>query len=470
MDVYSKYCYIYILIFHFDMDAESRVSMLLGDPRKAIVTMVIPIVLSLLVSEVNMLADRAWCSGLGVEAVATISVVRPIYNVYVGLGTGLGVGAAAVISRKIGASKAGEASSCAVQALIIALLFSIVFTPVMYLCQDGLIETVGSSDIHDSCITYMTTFTLCLTLIVVNGVIAGILNGQGAAGLSTAMMMTLAIGNMILDPILIYGLDMGISGASLATVLATVMSILVGIRYLLGRRTYLSFGRSSLRMDGGHMREIGKAGIPQMLEFVVIYGMDAVLNMIIIICAGSEGLTIFSTPDAIVYIMVVPAIAIESALVAVASSAYGQGDMDRMRDAYVFSVKLGIGVIVGLVILVEIMPAVFMMPFTYTGDMADLKPQLTDTMRILALYAPFFSMTPICSAFPQAMKHPTYSVVLAIVRNLILIGLFWIAAGISLAAICWFLVMGHVIGATIVTSVTLLTYRGVRRSMSAQAA
>ena len=271
--------YIYILIFHVDMDAESRVSMLLGDPRKAIVTMVIPIVLSLLVSEVNMLADRAWCSGLGVEAVATISVVRPIYNVYVGLGTGLGVGAAAVISRKIGASRAGEASSCAVQALIIALLFSIVFTPIMYLCQDGLIETVGSSDIHDSCITYMTTFTLCLTLIVVNGVIAGILNGQGAAGLSTAMMMTLAIGNMILDPILIYGLDMGIVGASLATVLATVMSILVGIRYLLGRRTYLSFGRSSIRMNGGHMREIGKAGIPQMLEFVVIYGMDAVLNI-----------------------------------------------------------------------------------------------------------------------------------------------------------------------------------------------
>jgi Na+-driven multidrug efflux pump len=340
----------------------------------------------------------------------------------------------------------------------------------MYLCQDGLIETVGSSDIHDSCITYMTTFTLCLTLIVMNGVIAGILNGQGAAGLSTAMMMTLAIGNMILDPILIYGLDMGIVGASLATVLATVMSILVGIRYLLGRRTYLSFGRSSLRMNVGHMREIGKAGIPQMLEFVVIYGMDAVLNMIIIICAGSEGLTIFSTPDAIVYIMVVPAIAIESTLVAVASSAYGQGDVGRMRDAYVFSVKLGIGVIVGLVILVEIMPAVFMMPFTYSGDMADLKPQLVDTMRILALYAPFFSMTPICSAFLQAMKHPTYSVVLAIVRNLILIGLFWIAAGISLTAICWFLVIGHIIGATIVTSVTLLTYRGVRRSMSAQAA
>ena len=448
------------------MDAESRVSMLLGDPRKAIVTMVVPIVLSLLVSEVNMLADRAWCSGLGVDAVATISVVRPIYNVYVGLGTGLGVGAAAVISRKIGAAKPLEASSCAIQALILAIAFCVIFTPLMYLCQDGLIETVGSSDIHESCMTYMTPFTLCIALIVINGVIAGILNGQGAAGLSTAMMMTLAIGNMILDPILIYVLDLGIVGASLATILATVLSICVGLRYLLGRRTYLRFGHSSLNVNNSNMREVGKAGIPQMLEFVVIYGMDAVLNMIIIMCAGSEGLTIFSTPDAIVYIMIVPAIAIESALVAVASAAYGQGDIHRMWDAYAFSVKLGIGVILILVLLVELLPAVVMMPFTYTGDMADLKPQLVDTMRILALYAPFYSMTPICSAFLQAMKHPTYSVVLAIVRNLILIGLFLIAANVSLTAICWALVIGHVIGATVVVSVTLLTYRSVRNNMT----
>ena len=85
------------------MDAETRVATLLGDPRKAVVAMAIPIIISLAVAEINSIADRAWCSGLGVEALAAISVVRPIYNVYVGLGSGLGVGAAAVISRNIGA-------------------------------------------------------------------------------------------------------------------------------------------------------------------------------------------------------------------------------------------------------------------------------------------------------------------------------------------------------------------------------
>ncbi len=449
------------------MDAESRVTTLLGDPRKAVLAMVLPIIVSLLVSEVNSLADRAWCSGLGVDALAAISVVRPIYNVYVSLGTGLGVGAAAVISRKIGAGSPGEAPSCGIQAIFLALLFCAVLTPVMFVSQSGLLDVVGSEDIHGTSMSYMTCYTLCLTVIVMNGVIAGILNGQGAAGLSTAMMMTLAVSNMVLDPIFIYVLDLGLAGASAATVTATVLSMAVGIRYLMGRHTYLSFGRSDIGFSGQHMGEVAKAGVPQMLEFVVIYGMDAILNMIVIMCAGSEGLTIFSTPDAIVSMMIVPALAIESALVSVASSAYGQGDPVRMREAYLYSVRLGLGIIVALVIVVELLPSVFMLPFTYSGEMADLKPQLTDTMRILALYAPFYALTPINSAFLQSMKHPGYSVVIAVVRNLILIGLFLIAAQISLTAICWFLLLGHVIGAAIIVSVTVVTFRRVRTSVGA---
>lgn len=450
------------------MDAESRVTTLLGDPRKAILAMVLPILLSLLVSEVNTLADRAWCSGLGVDALAAISVVRPIYNVYVGLGTGLGVGAAAVISRKIGAGKASEASSCGIQAMILALVFCAILTPTMYLLQSGLLDVVGSEDIHDISVEYMTCYTLCLSLIVMNGVVAGILNGQGAAGLSTAMMMTLAVGNMILDPIFIYVLDLGLIGASAATVVATVVSLTMGIRYLLGRHTYLGFCRKDVRYEGGRMGEVAKAGIPQMLEFVVIYGMDAVLNMIVIMCAGSQGLAIFSTPDAVVQIMIVPALAIESALVAVASSAYGQNDPVRMRAAYLYSAKLGTMIIVSLVVIVELIPSVIMLPFTYSGDMAELRPQLVDTMRILALYAPFFAFTPICSAFLQSMKHPGYSVVIAIVRNLILIALFLIAAQISLTAICWFLFMGHIIGASIIITVSEITYRRTLPKMRAE--
>ena len=449
------------------MDAETRVETLLGDPKKALVAMAIPIILSLLVAEVNSIADRAWCSGLGVEALAAISVVRPMYNVYVGLGSGLGVGAAAVISRNIGAGRKGDASVSAVQAIILGLLFGIVLTPILYLLQPGLLDVIGSEDIHDVTMSYMTCYTLSLTIIITNGVIGGVLNGQGAAGLSTMMMIVLAVSNMILDPIFIYGLGMGITGASTATVIATVLSMLLGIRYMFGRKTYLRFDRSMVRVDTGQMRSIARAGIPQMLEFVVIYAMDMVLNMIVISCEGSEGLTLYSTPDAIVCIMIVPAMAVGSALVTVASSAYGQRDIARMQESFRFALKFGIGMVLLSVVIVELIPSVFMGLFTYSDEMSALRPQMVEYMRILAIYAPMFSMTPICSGYLQAMKYPTFSVAIAIVRNLILIGLFLIAATISLTAICWFLVLGHFIGATIISLVTYFTFRHVRAEMGA---
>jgi Na+-driven multidrug efflux pump len=213
------------------------------------------------------------------------------------------------------------------------------------------------------------------------------------------------------------------------------------------------------------MRSIGKAGIPQMLEFVVIYAMDMVLNMIIISCGGSEGLTLFSMPDSIVAMMIVPAMATGPALVTVASSAYGQRNVPRMQEAFRFSLKFGIGIVLVTVVIAELIPSVIMGLFTYSQEMVEYRQQMVDIMRIIALYAPLFSVTPICSGYLQAMKHPEYSVVIAIVRNLILIGLFSIAATISLTAICWFLDLGHLIGALIISAVTVYTFRHMRLEM-----
>ena len=448
------------------MDAETRVELLLGDPRKAVVALAIPIIISLVVAEVNTLADRAWCSGMGVEALAAVALIRPIYSVYMGLGSGLGVGAAAVISRYLGADRPKDASSAAIQALLIGIVFALILTPILFFTQSGLLDLIGSEDINDDAIAYLTCYTLSLVIIVTNGVIGGILNGQGATGLSTVMMMVLAVSNMILDPIFIYGLGMGLTGASVATVIATVISMSVGIWFMIGKKTYLTFSKESLVFDRARMRAIYRAGIPQMLEYVIIYAMDVILNKIVIDAAGARGFTIFSVPDAVVFIMIVPSMAVGAALVTVASSAYGQKDVQRMKDAFRYAVIFGIGIVLSIVLIAELIPSIVMMPYTYSEEMIPLRQEMADTLRILALYAPLFSMTPLCSGFLQAMKYPTFSVIIAIVRNLILIGLYMIAAGISFTAICWFLDLGHVIGAVMIITVTYFTFRHVRTKMA----
>lgn len=448
------------------MDAEAGVDRILGDPRRAIVTMAVPILVSLVVVEVNSLVDRAWCAGLGVEALAGISVVRPIYNVYVGLGTGIGVGAAAVIARNIGAGRPRDSSVCAVQSLLLALAFALAATPVLYILQPSLLHLIGTEDTFDATMGYMTCYTLGLTLIVTNGVVGGILNGQGSASLSTATMIILAVGNMVLDPLFIYGLDLGLQGASLATMAATAVSLAVGLWFVFGRWTFLTYGRSDARPDAVHMGAVAKAGVPQMLEYVVIYFMDAVMNVIVISVGGSEGLTIYSTPDAVVALMLLPSMAVGSALVTVASAAYGQRDPERMRESMLFATKLTMGIVLVPFLIAEAVPSEVLIPFTYSDDTEPLRGQMADALRIMAPYSFLFSMTPLCSGLLQAMRHPEYSVAIAIVRNLVIIGFYLVGAQFSLFAILYGLDAGHLVGALIIVAVAHRTFRGVKRDLS----
>ena len=102
--------------------------------------------------------------------------------------------------------------------------------------------------------SYLTVYSICAIIILMNGAIGGILNGQGATSLSTIMMIVMAVSNIVLDPVFIYGLDMGVRGAAIATVIATVFSLLVGAYFIMSRRTYLTIDRKHMRYNKEQMK------------------------------------------------------------------------------------------------------------------------------------------------------------------------------------------------------------------------
>lgn len=451
-----------------NMTAEDRVSILLGNPRKAVLVMAVPLILSLLVSQVNVLADRAWCAGLGDDVMSAIAVVTPVYMTVVGLGSGIGVGASAVISRMIGAHNKEKASSTAVQAVIFGLLFGLVLTPILLLGQSDLLAVLSKDNILGITEDYMLPYTLFTIVIVFNGVIVGILNGQGATQYSMYLTVIQAVMNIVLDPIMIYGLDMGIQGAAVATVIATMVSVAIGTLLIISKRTYLPVSRSSLHYDRGCMHLLLLAGIPQMLEYAVLYFMDAVLNCIVLMSPeGSHALTVYSVPDNLMMLVVIPAMAIGSALVPVASSALGQKDMGRMRQSFRFSLLAGVLSVFVLSMAVELFPDQCLYMFSYSGEMMDNRPEMVRILRVMCFYIFFFAFTPICSGYMQAMGHPNRSLILALYRNALLIVFYWIAIQQDdLVAIGYALVCGHSIAAMTILAVTILTDRQVSKKLS----
>jgi Na+-driven multidrug efflux pump len=166
---------------------------------------------------------------------------------------------------------------------------------------------------------------------------------------------------------------------------------------------------------------------------------------------------------------VIPAMAIGSALVPVASSALGQRDAERMRSSFGFAVKVGIITVFALAMLVEIFPEQCLYIFSYSGEMLDNRPEMVGMLRIMCFYITLFAFTPICSGYMQAMGHPNRSLIMALWRNFILITFYWIAIQqTELTAIGWALVFGHTVGAISIITVTLLTQRQVSRKLCQQ--
>jgi len=452
------------------MNGEDSITILLGDPKKAIVRLAVPLILSLLVSQINVLADRVWCAGLGDDVMAAVAVVTPIYMTLVGLGSGLGVGASAVISKMIGAKRRDNALSASAQAIIFALIFGLALTPVLLASQTTLLSIIGSANVLDLTIAYIMPYTVFTVIIIFNGVVGGILNGQGATRFSMVMMTIQAASNMALDPIFIYSFGMGIQGAAIATVIATILSMMVGIMYLKGKRTYLDIDRGCIRYHKDNMHALMVAGIPQMIEYAIMWSMNAALNYIVLQSAGgSHALTIYSTPDNLMDLIVIPAMAIGSALVPVASSALGQTDLSRMRTSFRYALGLGLFTVMILAIIVEIFPEQFLYMFSYSGEMLLNRPEMVAVLKIMCGYVVFFSFTPLCSGYLQAMGHPNRSVIMALWRNAVLITFFWFAMPYTVNEIAWALVFGHMVGAASIFLVTLFTDRQVAKKMKQQA-
>lgn len=370
-----------------------------------------------------------------------------------------------MVSRYIGSSDIGSAQGCAKQSLIFAVVFGLILTPAMVVAIDPILSVIGSPDINGLSSEYMMPICCSISLFILNGTMAGLLRGEGAARLATYMVAITAVVNVVLDPVLIYVLDMGISGAAYATVIATGMSTLFGAMLYASRRTFIRINPRSIRPNRSQLHTILQVGAPQMLEYAVMYAMNIVLNYLVLYCAGSYGLTIYSVPNVVLSFAAMPAMAIGSALVPVASSAYGQRDMARMRSAYDYSLKLSVSIVVAICIVMFVFPEQFLYIFTYSPETEVLRGEMAEALRICCLYIPFFAMIPIGSSLPQALTMPNRSVVLAIIRNLVLIALYAVAAQHELYWIFWAVVIGEAIGGIMMFLVAGRGFRKMEKSV-----
>lgn len=432
------------------MEAEtSGTRTLLGNQRKGIVALAIPIGVALLFQQLNNIVDSIWVADLGGDALAALGLVYPIYSVLIGIGNGLGIGVSAAIACNIGMKNREDAHGSAGQGIILSLIVGLVLTPVLLLTAEPSLLLMGAGDMIDDCLEYAIPVYSCTFFIVLSGIMSGMLRGEGAARRSMAIQIVGALVNIVLDPIMIYGMGMGVAGAAWATSISFAVSCFMALFwYLRGKHMYVTLDRSCLRYNRRLCRSVLSVGAPEAAELSVMYIFNVVLNLIVIQCGGTDAVGIYSTGWRVAYIIMVVAQAMGGAMVAVCSAEYGMKRFDMIQDAFRYSVVCSFLWTAGMGVVMAIASGFLAESFTRSDDLAYMRDDMVLLFRLFALCLPVMTMVYTGSSMLQALNRATGAMLNSLLRNLMLCATFFIAmvAFGTMDSLFWAMALTEILG------------------------
>ena len=406
------------------------VDTLLGNPKKAILAMSVPLIIAMIAQSANNLIDAVWVANLGPDALTAVGIIFPLFFIMIGFGNGIGIGASSAIARHIGRGDKDAVDSTATQSIVLVVIIGIVMSVFMLVFQRPLLTMFGADKSLELCIEYGTPIFAMTLVFFLNGLLSNLLRSEGAAKRAMATQILAAVINIILDPIFIYdfGLGMGMAGAAWATIVAVSISLIVIFFWFFVKRdTYIRIKKKYIRLQYETVYDILRVGIPASLEMIVMSLFSIIINIIIIQADwGENGIAIFSSTWRLVQMLMIPNMAIGGAVVPVFAAAYGARRYDKIKEAYIYALKVCTVIMVTIVIITLLTADWMVLMFAYNEEVAPMKEEMASCLRILCLFLPFMSWGFVGAGLFQSMGLGLYSFICTVVRNGLQVPASWI--------------------------------------------
>jgi putative MATE family efflux protein len=412
-------------------DKTKDVETLLGNPKRAMLAMAIPIIISMLVQNANNLIDSVWVAGLGSNALAAVGLVFPIFFIMISIGNGIGIGSSSAIARFLGMDDKASAEKTAAQAVVLGIIGSVILAVLLVLFREPIFVALGAGDALQDCLDYATPIFLTCPLGILNGIMANLLRSEGASRRSMYSHILAAVINMSLDPFFIYdyGLGLGLAGAAWATALSFLFSLLlICYWYFVGKSTFLKITLKGFRFEPELDKAIFRVGIPASMEMIVISVSSMILNIVIIGVASTDGVAIFSSSWRIIQFAMIPIMGIGSAVVPVCAAAFGMRKYENIRTAYWYSIKIITLIVVIEALILALAAEQVVTIFTYSEDTAALRPDMAFGVRVSCIFLIFVPWGFVSAGLFQALGMGTKSLIATVVRNFLSIPLCYFIA------------------------------------------
>ena len=313
-----------------------------------ILSMSVPAILSMMVQALYNIVDSYFVSQINENALTAVSLVFPIQALRISVAVGTGVGINSLISRRLGENRKEEANQAATHGLLLGVVNSLLFFVIGILFSGPFLNVfnpapevaaMGSVYMKIICIY---SFGACIEISIEK-----ILQATGNMLFPMAFQLIGAIANMLLDPVLIFGMfgfpAMGVKGAAIATVAAQILSMVVALLVLFFKEHEVRIEFRSFHVNWHIVQNIYAVGLPsivmQSVGSVMVVGMNAIL-----ISFTETAVAVFGVYFKLQSFVFMPVFGLNQGLMPVMGYNYGARHKSRLLSA----VKIGCIIAVGM--------------------------------------------------------------------------------------------------------------------------
>lgn len=426
------------------------VETLLGNPKKAIIKLSLPMILAMSVHTLYTFIDALWVSGLGADALSAVGFFFPFLFMIMALATGIGVGAGAAISRRIGAKDKPGADKVGAHTFVFMLITSFLVTVPLFLAAPSIFKAMGAGDVASMATSYARIFFAGNVIFFFSNIASAVMRAEGDVKRAMYAMMLGAGLNIVLDPIFIYVLDFGVSGAAWATLLSLFVSSTFLFRWLFVKKvTFIHISFSGFQFKKAITTDILRVGIPASIQQLAMAFSMFLLNLIAVKVGGTDGVAVYSTGWRVAMFAVLPLLGIASAVTSVTGAAYGARDYVKLKKAYLYAIQIGLVIELAVGLLTLLLSPYIAGLFTLTEESLRIRADLIVFLRMMCIYYPTAAFGILSSATFQGTGKGLYSLTTTIIRTIVLsvplAYVFAVLLDIGLQGVWWGIVTGNVL-------------------------
>ena len=447
---------------------------------KLLLNMALPMIASMLVQALYNVVDSIYVTQYDPNGLTAVSLAAPFQMLMIALSTGMGTGINSLISRRLGERRASDARRASWNGLLIEIAGSLLFVIVGLFLAGPIMKLVAVESLNnrDAILQmgkeYLSIVTLWSTGLFISIYFERMLQSTGNTMASMVTQLCGAITNIILDPILIFGklgfAPMGVAGAAIATVIGQWVSAIIGCILNQIKNEELKLDPKDFAVSSRDMKDIIAVGLPSTIMAsigsVMNIGMNAILQGLPESNAGLNVLAVYFKLQSFIFM---PVFGLANGIIAILGYNYGARMKSRIYQCIkVALIWAGTIMIIGTLVFM-VFPNQLMSIFESDAD-PELVKQMTDigvvAMRIIATNFIFAAVGITLSTVFQAIGKGTYSMVLSICRQLvILLPVAWLLATItqSVYVVWWCFPIAEIVSLFI----CLYMYRKCNREMIA---